>query len=614
MLTSDVLTPFYGSFNLNKDVQSDLQFTNVNGLEMAIVGRVTDFINTDKQFSKESLHNSIFHFYQKDPNLFQYYLDGLFVIFIYDKSKQKFTIHNNRYQASTLYYALINNNFFFSSSLKKLIQRSEIKSEIHIGSLLNFVSNGFTSCEQTQIKHIKKLLPSFTLELSSNGLKNYSHWDKEFDFKRRSRIGNLEDELDNYEHIYQKGISKYIDSMKPSEIGTLLSGGHDTSFALIQSGKVHNKPIHGFTASFPGWAFDESAYAKHICKKFNHIHHEVPFLPDDLDYIVSLIRANDEPVVGSSLPVHMCAKEASKHVDLMLAGDGGDTLWGEYYPVEEIHKYIGDMPYQFRHLAHGAVKTIQKFTDWERFWELEHVLSLFDDKQPYHDFLRRLCTYRHYNPQELHQLFRPDFAEGSSPEVGQWTLPFDKNNFSDRLIEAKLFNGFYMYQSFHTTKSMNHFNLELYLPTINHDLMQFITRLPKKWVNGGTTLHRLTNNKSINRRFHKHALARYLDKEEIYNRSFDIPWYNILRPRKHMLEKLKESLLARNWYQPQYLEKLFKEFQSQQVKEHELLELKHHGYRIFTLLSAEIWCREYLDGKFTESVDQKIKLEDYLGA
>ena len=57
---------------------------------------------------------------------------------------------------------------------------------------------------------------------------------------------------------------------------------------------------------------------------------------------------------------------------------------------------------------------------------------------------------------------------------------------------------------------------------------------------------------------------------------------------------------------------MFDEFMHQKVKDYELLELKHHGYRIFTLLSLEIWCIEYLDGRKTKEVDTKISLEDYL--
>ena len=122
----------------------------------------------------------------------------------------------------------------------------------------------------------------------------------------------------------------------------------------------------------------------------------------------------------------------------------------------------------------------------------------------------------------------------------------------------------------------------------------------------------MTNNKRINRLFHKRALARYLDPREIRNLSFDIPWARILLPRPRIIELLLERLVRRGWFHEPTLRSLFREFRAQRHKEHELLELKNHGYRIFTLLSLEIWATEYLDGRMTDSPEERIVLEDYL--
>jgi asparagine synthase (glutamine-hydrolysing) len=251
----------------------------------------------------------------------------------------------------------------------------------------------------------------------------------------------------------------------------------------------------------------------------------------------------------------------------------------------------------------------RKVTDWERFWELEHVAGLFAQPDYHRDFLRKLCTYRHFDDAFQASILRKDVFE--TPHArSHLEIEFRNDNFSDALIEGKLFNGFYTYQSHHTTKLAEYHGMDLFLPTVDWEFMSFICRLPKNWVNGGTALHRLSNNKRINRRFHKRALARYFQPGEIYNRSFDIPWYNILRPRKHLLEKLLQQLRKRGWYQEKALGTLFAEFMTQSVKDNELLELKHHGYRIFTLLSLEIWCQEYLDGRFSAD-DKNLVLEDY---
>jgi asparagine synthase (glutamine-hydrolysing) len=233
-------------------------------------------------------------------------------------------------------------------------------------------------------------------------------------------------------------------------------------------------------------------------------------------------------------------------------------------------------------------------------------------EDPYPDFLRRLCTYRHFRDDLLVRLMAPEVYRHHPYARSVIDPRHGPESLFDDLIVSKLYNGFYPYMSFYTTKSAEHFGMDLYLPTVHRDVIRLITSLPMEWVNGGTTLHRLTNNKRINRLFHKRALARHLMPGEIRNLSFDIPWSRILLPRPEMLDLLLERLVRRGWFHEPVLRDLFREFRGQRMKEHELLELKNHGYRVFTLLSLEIWSIEYLDGRMTEHPDERIRLEDYL--
>jgi asparagine synthase (glutamine-hydrolysing) len=575
-----------------------------------VKGHITKSRESGELIDQSQLAQTIVEYYERYGEMFYEKFDGLFFIVLYHKDTKELRLCNNRYLTTSCYYYLDQDKLLFSDSLGQVAGELQ-KQNPHFGSVRSFISNGFTITDQTQVENIKKMLPSFSIAASSKGVDFKNHWDNEFKFDRKP-FDNVEAHLDRYEEVYRKGIKEFLTVNKTKELGSLLSGGHDTSFCVIQASKVHDKPVHCYTSTFPGWAFDEEDYARNICEKNKGIFRPIPFLPEDLDYMVSLIRTNEEPVVGSSLPLHKIALVAANEVDTMLGGDGGDTLWGEYYPVQEYHRYVKNMPLSMRKLCHKASKFLRDTTDWERFWELEHVASLFTDDDYYDGFMRKLCTYRHYTDDAQKELFTPDVFAKSSVEPSMHEVKFTKDNFANTLIEGKLFNAFYTYQSFHTYKSMNHFGLPLYFPTVNKDVMDLITSLPWEWVNGGTTFHRLTNNKSINRKFHKMALSRYLRKDEIYNRSFDIPWYNILRPRKEVLRLLRKRLVNRGWYNESFINQLFDDFESQHVKEHELLELKHHGYRIFTLLSLEIWCMEYLDGKNTENPDQKIPLEDYL--
>jgi len=577
-------------------------------LHIFIDGKITK--SFDNEFADfKSQEELVFDLHKKHMQSFVEKLDGIFSIVIYNEQTNEVGIYNNRYTCHKLYYYQDENIVAFSDKIVHLIEHFLEKPQPHLGSIKSFLANGFTISDQTQIKGIKKVLPTFSLHIKEGQLNVKNHWENEITFNR-SDFKDVDKKIEEYTSLYQNGIKNFLDAHKPNEVGTLLSGGNDTSFVLANLSKLHDKPIHAYTTTFPGWAWNEESYAKNICNKFDGIFHGMPFEAKDLDSIIDLITACEEPVVGSSLPLHLIGKRASSQVDVMFGGDGGDTLWGEYYPVAEYHKYIKDMPLGLRKFAHFISKSLVKLTDWERFWELEHVASLFTKNDYYKNFLKDLCTYRHFNEEQQKSIFSDELNACEIPK-STLEIEFTKENFSDALIEGKLFNAFYTYQSFHTYKSMEYSGLELYFPTIQKDVIDLITNLPNKWVNGGTTLHRLTNHKSINRRLHKKALSGHLRQDEIYNRSFDIPWYKILKPRTKVLELLRERLIKRKWFKEDALHALFDEFNSQKVKDYELLELKHHGYRIFTLLSLEVWCIKILDKGFMKDKTD-LSLEEYL--
>lgn len=586
-------------------VYSEQRPVSVENCSVVLEGKITRILSGEK-IDKNNQEEVIIRLYLSCGEDFLKKLDGLFSLFLYDHTKRKVLICNNRYQTTNCYYYQEDGQFFFSKSLKKLLQLYVRKPQPHFGSIKSFVSTGFTIPDQTQIRGVRKLLPAFWLSIEAGGIHIKNHWQEEFSFNRKKYI-DLEPELDRYERIYQDGLKRFFDYNDTHELGSFLSGGHDTSFAVIQASKVHAKPIHCFTTTFPDWMWNEEEYARNIANKVGAKFHAVPFLPEDVDNILGVIKATEEPVVSVTIPMYKMGKIASDYVDTMIGGDGGDTLWGEYYPVVEFHRYIKNFPRWARKLIHKASELGVKLTDWERFWELEHVASLFTEDNVYDDFLRKLCTYRHFNDQLMRDLFVSDVQNHLIPR-SILEIPFNRDNFSEALIEGKLFNGFYTYMSFFTYKEIESFGLKLYFPTINKELMDFITSLPEEWINGGSTFQRLINDKSINRRFHKKALARYLRSEEIYNRSFDIPWYTILKPRKRLLELLLKKLKNRGWYQSHTLDKIFGEFENQKNKAYELLELKSHGYRIFTLLSLEVWAMQYLDNVSFEGAT----LEDYL--
>ena len=217
---------------------------------------------------KKATLNEVMQQYERQPTQdFVESLEGLYLLYIYDQKSRTHLIINNRYQLTKLYYRVVNNEKLeVSNQLSELTERAD-HVEPHFSAVYNFLSNGFNTSDQCQIQGIKKLLPCFWLSVDENGVSLQNFWDRQLTFEREP-FSDLKTHLDKYESLYQKTLSNYLDQRDPAELGTLLSGGHDTSFVMAQASQVYNKPIHAITTVFPGWAFDEGQYAENICTKF----------------------------------------------------------------------------------------------------------------------------------------------------------------------------------------------------------------------------------------------------------------------------------------------------------------------------------------------------------
>ncbi|MBN2368727.1 hypothetical protein JXC34_06920, partial [Candidatus Woesearchaeota archaeon] len=452
-------------------------------------------------------------------------------------------------------------------------------------------------------------LPGDVIYVKENKVSKKNHLRTQYCFNRKP-FKNLEKHLDKYESLFRKSIKNYVDTVKPENLGIFLSGGHDSSYIFIQSSKVFKKPIHGYTVSFRKFGFDEAPKAEAICKKFGGVHHTIEIGPEHLDMIPRLTSVLEEPLSGHGFAAYVIAEESSGQVDTIFTGDPGDTLWAEYYPVAEWHKYLKYLPYLPRKAIHDISSFLIRITDWERLWELEHTLSLFSRKEMYKDFMQRLCTYRHFNDKNLRRLLAGNTFGKVMKNKCSIDIRFSKNNFSDALIESKMIYGVFVYNILMNQKPVESFGMNFYCPYLDRDIIEFINSLPLNWLNSGSTFEKLINS-GTRRRFHKLALLRYLPKRFVYGlqQSFDVPWYLLFHKRQRILENLLKRLKKRGWYNPKYLDKIFREFRTQKIKPHEIIELKHHGYRIYSLLSLEIWCMEFLDSQTT---DKNRPLEEYL--
>jgi asparagine synthase (glutamine-hydrolysing) len=114
-------------------------------------------------------------------------------------------------------------------------------------------------------------------------------------------------------------------------VGAFLSGGIDST-AIAAIAKQHNPGLVTFTAAFERKGYSEADVAAATAEAIG-VHHVVRTVtPDELTAALPLIVWYlDDPVADPALvPLWFIAREARKHVKVVLSGEGADELFGGY--------------------------------------------------------------------------------------------------------------------------------------------------------------------------------------------------------------------------------------------------------------------------------------------
>jgi asparagine synthase (glutamine-hydrolysing) len=174
--------------------------------------------------------------------------------------------------------------------------------------------------------------------------------------------------------------------------GTFLSGGTDSSSISGLLAKVHPTPVQSFSIGFDEDGYDELGYSRIASSHYKLDAHEYRVSENDsVAVIPRLANAFDEPFGNASaIPTYYCADLAAQNgVSLMIAGDGGDEIFGgnERYRKDRIFDWYHRAPRAVRALGASIVGGLNGH-DWRlanRIKNFVHRASLPNPDRFYSD-------------------------------------------------------------------------------------------------------------------------------------------------------------------------------------------------------------------------------------
>jgi asparagine synthase (glutamine-hydrolysing) len=371
-------------------------------------------------------------------------------------------------------------------------------------------------------------------------------------------------------------------------LGAFLSGGVDSSIVVASMREVTGGRITTFSIGFEATAaaWDERPYARQVAERFGTEHHEEILEPKAAELAPLIVRWFDEPFADSSaIATYAVSAATARHVKVALSGIGGDETFAGYprYLGVRLSQVWGRVPRWVRRplglaavgalresstsrnlrdwvvrFAAGAERPLpERYFGWTRFFDEPALRALATPALSAHlagdpDADGRAAWATRGRGDAVDGAFRIDLAT---------YLPDDLLTMADRM-------------------SMAH-SLELRAPFCDHRVIEASLAIPAAVKTRGLRLKHLL----------KSAYADVLPPAVLAHRKqgFMIPLARWLREDlRPLMDDLlgPEQVRARGLFRVEAVDRLRAEHVAGR---------RSHADRLWTLMMAELWLREYLD-------------------
>jgi len=279
------------------------------------------------RFRTASDCETIVHLYEEHGPDAVARLNGMFALAIWDRTLERLVLARDRLGIKPLFYSSVGpRGFGFASEIKALLAARMSRREVDPDALLHYLSCGYVPGTDTIYRDVHRLAPGELLVLDPRGLRRRPYWTLEPGAPLRSRTAAAEE----LRALLTAAVREHLVSDVP--VGVFLSGGIDSSVVSTLAAASAG-PLSTFSVTFPeDPIFDEARFSRQVARRIGSLHTEIPLtraqilsaVPPALDHL-------DEPFADPSLvPSFEIAREARRHVKVVLSGDGADELFAGY--------------------------------------------------------------------------------------------------------------------------------------------------------------------------------------------------------------------------------------------------------------------------------------------
>jgi len=266
-------------------------------------------------------------------------LRGMFAFLIWDAQEKVLFGARDWFGIKPLYTYSDERGSFFASEKKSILEvaGAGVRGDVDQTALQHYLTLQYVPEPASMHSAIRRLESGtyFTMR-PGEALKpkRYFHPDFAIDGgdNRRSRRGKVAEPEKLYRQIAEALEDSVAKHMRADvTVGAFLSGGIDSTVVAALA-KRHNPDLLTFTTGFEREGFSEIDVAAESAAAIGVEHITKVVSPQEfMDALPLIVWYLDDPVADPALvPLYFIAREARKHVKVVLSGEGADELFGGY--------------------------------------------------------------------------------------------------------------------------------------------------------------------------------------------------------------------------------------------------------------------------------------------
>ena len=288
---------------------------------------------------------TIVHAYEQWGDACVERLRGMFAFAIWDAPRRRLLLARDRLGVKPLYWAETQGRLLFASEIKSILQSGLVSAQADESKLPEQLSTRSLAGSGTLFKGIHRLMPGHTLVYQDGTARVRQYWDVPTGRENAETARLSErDAVRRFRELLEESVR--IRLMADVPLGMFLSGGLDSSAIAAVMARMIDRPLQTFSVAFKDRAFSELDYARQVSRAIRADAHEIVI--DEQDFFGALPRLiwhEDEPIAHtSSVPLYFVSELASRHVKVVLTGEGSDELLAGYgkYPRALVNWKAGE--------------------------------------------------------------------------------------------------------------------------------------------------------------------------------------------------------------------------------------------------------------------------------